>query len=119
MKKIKKNKLKKLIKRKSDNESIPTVVGANECTIDIMDEWSESRKNATTIEDKIKYNVWDDIDDFIKVLQDMRDGKWLWCYSNFDNKYIELRVDMRDGGCIIKNGNGDRISPEQLAYQNR
>jgi hypothetical protein len=59
---------------------------------------------------------WNNIDDFIAVLQLMRDGKWDW-YANTRCKYVELRVDMRDGGCIISDRESKRISPAQLAYQ--
>lgn len=66
--------------------------------------------------DKIDKNEWDNIQDFIKVLQLMREGNWSWT-MNTQCKYVDLRVDMRDGGCIIMDREHRRILPEQLAYQ--
>lgn len=67
---------------------------------------------------KQEYNIWDHIDDFKKVHNMRIKKEWTWV-RNWDCKYIELRIDMRSGHCIIKNKNGDRISPEQLEYQYR
>ena len=68
------------------------------------------------LEQKEATNTWDSIDDFIAVLEQMRAGKWQW-YANSKCKYVELRVDMRDGGCLIKDRNGNRIDPKDLAWQ--
>lgn len=68
------------------------------------------------LQQKIKTNTWDSIDDFIAVLEAMRADKWKWWW-NTRCKYVELRVDMRDGGCIIRDREGKRIDPKQLAYQ--
>lgn len=68
------------------------------------------------LKEKIETNTWDNIDDFIKVLELMRDNKWNWA-QNSRCKYVNLRVDMRDGGCIIKDKNGVRIAPKTLEYQ--
>lgn len=67
-------------------------------------------------EEKIETNSWDSIDDFIRVLREMKSGKWNW-YKNSKCKYVDLRVDMRDGACIIRDRNGNRISPKELAHQ--
>ena len=63
-------------------------------------------------------NVWDCIDDFIAVLNEMRAGNWNW-YLNTKCKYVGLRVDMRDGGCLIMDSDGNRIDPKDLAWQYR
>lgn len=68
------------------------------------------------LQQKIETNTWDSIDDFIAVLTSMRAEQWKW-YANTRCKYVELRVDMRDGGCIIRDREGKRIDPKQLAYQ--
>lgn len=67
-------------------------------------------------EEKIETNSWDIIDDFIQVLQEMKSGKWNW-YKNSRCKYVNLQVSMRDCACIIRDRNGNRISPKELAYQ--
>lgn len=61
-------------------------------------------------------NLWDHLDSFLLVYNRMKEDEWQW-YKNMDCKYVNLRIDMRDGGCIIRNGSGTRISPEQLAWQ--
>ena len=69
-----------------------------------------------TLKQKQAANVWDHIDDALAVIELARAGKWHWC-ENFECKYIELRIDMRDGGCLIKDRNGNRINPADLAKQ--
>jgi len=75
-----------------------------------------------TLEEKNKQNIWDSIDAFIEVLDKMRDGDWVW-YLNSRCKYVDLRVDMRDGGCLMMiddgnfKGNKIRIDPTELAFQ--
>lgn len=75
-----------------------------------------------SLKKKIEANIWDDIQrDFLPVLQRALlpygdPHKWVWS-RNTDCKYVELRVDMRDGGCIICDRHGNRISPEQLQWQ--
>jgi hypothetical protein len=65
---------------------------------------------------KEKENVWDNINDFLTVLRAIPNHEWGWAF-NPNCKYVELRVDMRDGGCIIRNRFGQRIDPEHLRYQ--
>ena len=77
---------------------------------------NESSANGATSNDLLGGNQWDSIDDFITVLNKMRADEWQW-YENTNCKYVELRVDMRDGGCIIKDRHGRRITPAELAKQ--
>lgn len=69
-----------------------------------------------TVKQKQAANVWDHIDDVLPVIEAARAGKWT-PYENMACKYIELRIDMRDGGCIIKNAHGERINPDELRKQ--
>jgi hypothetical protein len=66
------------------------------------------------------FRPWDSIDDVIPVMKASMSKelprKWSWV-ANSICKYIELRIDMRDGGCIIKNRRGERITPAELEYQ--
>lgn len=68
------------------------------------------------LQEKIATNTWDSIDDFMRVMEAAKAGNWAW-YKNSKCKYVELRVDMRDGGCIIKDRHGNRIDPNELARQ--
>ena len=70
----------------------------------------------TLLEDKTNNNIWDSIDDVIPIIKASRESKWSWV-RNPRCKYIELRIDMRDGGCIIRDRNGTRIDPTELTYQ--
>jgi len=65
---------------------------------------------------KIEQNIWDHLDDFLKTFNNMKTHNWSWA-RNSECKYVNLRIDMRDGGCIIMNKDGERISPERLAWQ--
>lgn len=69
-----------------------------------------------TLEEKEKENIWDHIDSFLKIYKLVKEKKWSWIFSS-NCKYVNLRIDMRDGGCIIMDRDGKRISPEQLEYQ--
>lgn len=42
--------------------------------------------------------------------------RWSWAY-NPGCKYVNLRIDMRDGGFVMTNQNGERINLEQLKWQ--
>lgn len=66
--------------------------------------------------EKSAMNLWDHVDAFIEVYNEMKEGDWSW-FKNQRCKYVDLRIDMRDGGCIIKDGDGKRIGPEMLAWQ--
>jgi hypothetical protein len=69
-----------------------------------------------TAKEKSEMNSWDHVDSFFEVYSKMKNGDWCW-YKNIGCKYVELRIDMRDGGCIICNSEGRRINPEALAWQ--
>lgn len=56
---------------------------------------------------------WVPIEEVVKVLSD---PAWQW-YLNNRCKYLNLRVDMRDGGCLIKDRHGKTITLEQLKAQ--
>lgn len=43
---------------------------------------------------------------------------WSWA-RNWDCKYVNIRIDMRDGGFILTNDKGERINLEQLKWQYR
>jgi len=75
---------------------------------------SENPKLST--KEKGEMNLWDHVDSFFTVYEKMKKKEWLW-FLNTECKYINLRIDMRDGGCIIKDREGKRISPEYLAWQ--
>lgn len=69
---------------------------------------------------KEKFNIWDNIKDVIPAIQRvcaLRDEyKWTWG-MNTKCKYISIRIDMRDGGCILNDRNGNRIEIADLEYQ--
>lgn len=41
---------------------------------------------------------------------------WSWV-KNISCKYVDIRIDMRDGGFVLKNREGNRISLKQLQWQ--
>lgn len=70
--------------------------------------------------ERIKENLWDEnfqeVTDFIKEASAERMEGWQWI-KNSRCKYVQLRIDMRDGGFIIQDRHGKRISLDQLKYQ--
>ena len=46
-------------------------------------------------------NSWDHLNNFLEVYKLMTEKKWSWG-RNHMCKYIDLRIDMRDGGCLIE-----------------
>lgn len=76
----------------------------------------EANMATATVEQKSHYNVWDHVKDVWAVLGRVSDGSWVW-FRNTRCKYIDVRIDMRSGNCIIKDNDGNRINPSDLAYQ--
>lgn len=68
------------------------------------------------LQQKIETNTWDHIDDVLRVLQLARAGKWSW-FGNTRCKYIDVRIDMRDGCCVLKDREGKRIDLATLSKQ--
>lgn len=65
-------------------------------------------------------NLWeenlDEVMSFVKeAIKDPFEG-WQWI-NNSRCKYVDIRIDMRDGGFIIKDRDGKRISFDQLKHQ--
>jgi hypothetical protein len=63
-----------------------------------------------------KANIWNHIRELLPILKRVNNRTWLWI-ENPDCKYIDVRIDMRTLHCVILDNNGNRILPEQLAYQ--
>jgi len=59
---------------------------------------------------------WIPIDGVMEVIQKMRENKWLWPF-NSRCKYITLRLDMRDGHCVMRDRRGNIISLADLNRQ--
>lgn len=64
---------------------------------------------------------WSDIFDRVsRVVRKSRkkdDFSWRWVW-NMRCKYITLRIDMRDGHCILTDADDKEITIEELEYQN-
>jgi hypothetical protein len=74
-----------------------------------------------TAEERNAMNLWDSLADFLATFNRAMlpygdPAKWTWG-RNTRCKYVDLRIDMRDGGCIIRDREGRRITPAQLAWQ--
>lgn len=53
-----------------------------------------------------------------EVVKKALETKWFWFKNpNIHVKYINIRVDMRDGRCIITDNHGKMISVGQLELQ--
>lgn len=67
---------------------------------------------------KIQSNTWDHFGAILPTLKAISRGDWYWG-ANSRCKYIEIRLDTRDGGGLIYDRERVRISPEQFAHQGR
>jgi len=56
------------------------------------------------------YSVWEG------VKHALCNPKWRWS-RNTKCKYVTIRIDMRDGMCLLMDRDGERISLEELAFQ--
>ena len=56
---------------------------------------------------------WIPIEDVLEVI---KPPKWTWA-RNAHCKYLDIRLDTRDGACLIKNRHGDPITLEDLKRQ--
>jgi hypothetical protein len=70
---------------------------------------------------KIEANNWHEhleLDALIAAIKHRVGSKphWHWV-RNPDCKYIDIRIDMRDGGWVLLNRDRERISPDQLKHQ--
>lgn len=52
----------------------------------------------------------------LEVIEEAKRGNWCWS-MNSQCKYIDLRIDMRDRGCIVKDRDGNPLTIDQLRYQ--
>lgn len=59
---------------------------------------------------------WIEFEKIMAVVQKAREGAWDWG-RNPQCKYIDVRLDMRDGHCIISDRDGTPITLEELEYQ--
>ncbi len=58
-------------------------------------------------------NEWISIEEIIEVTSSK---DWTWM-KNSRCKYLNIRMDTRDGHCLISDRNNERISLDQLRYQ--
>ena len=73
-------------------------------------------KNKELLE-KIENNIWDDSEEVLTAIRDLLTTRqWHWL-ENPRCKYVEVRIDMRDGMCILKDRDGKRILVKDLEYQ--
>jgi len=81
------------------------------------------RKDVLKITDKdalleeIEANIWDDSEEVFSTIRNLLNVRTWWWSRNSKCKYVSVRIDMRDGNCILSDRNGKRISVEDLKYQ--
>lgn len=72
--------------------------------------------NKPTLQEKIENNIWDRLFEVLPTIEAAKNGKWSWM-NNGQCKYIDLRIDMRTGHCILSDRDGKRINPEDFSKQ--
>ncbi len=60
--------------------------------------------------------TWIPLTQVLEVIDAAKHGKWCWS-GNSPCKYVEIRIDMRDRHCLLKDRDGKPISIEELRYQ--
>lgn len=59
---------------------------------------------------------WIDTKEIFEIVEKAKNKEWRWSL-NHECKYIDLRIDMRDGHCLLTDRHGKEISLEKLQYQ--
>lgn len=61
---------------------------------------------------------WLCISEVLKVVQKAKSGEWCWTKSEgFLCKYVEVRIDMRSGKCLVSDRRGKLLTLKDLNYQ--
>lgn len=95
----------------------------------ICDQCIEANPKLTS-EEKSASNIWDNIELLERIVEIAKAAKQRyeylepeeggdrdWCWArNTQCKYLNIRVDMRDGGCIVSDSSG-RIGIDALNWQ--
>lgn len=77
-------------------------------------------KESDDFKQMVQSNTWHSHEELLSNVQQLYDlikswPKWTWG-NNMDCKYINIRIDMRDGGHIISNKEG-RCSLDAIKWQ--
>lgn len=59
---------------------------------------------------------WYKFSDIFKTIADIQENNWSWAFNN-RCKYIDIRIDMRDLKCLLKDRYGDVITIKELVRQ--
>lgn len=60
-----------------------------------------------------EFNAWeDDVFALVAQMQKLQNHPW-WC-MDMPLKYLSIWIDTRDGGFILKDRDGNRISPDRV-----
>ena len=74
--------------------------------------------NDAEFKSMVDNNIWhDDLSQLVEVVKFCTQPDFVWSWSRTPGwkcKYVDVRIDMRDGGFILSDKDGNRISPEQL-----
>jgi hypothetical protein len=72
-------------------------------------------------QDQVSKNRWHDLqelDEVINTIKLLSSGANFWSWArNWDCKYVDIRIDMRDGGFVLRDREGVRINLDQLKWQ--
>ena len=58
---------------------------------------------------------WIPIERVLEIIKLSRDHKWHWgSTKGMRGKYLDLRIDMRDGDCVVKDREGNLVDIDEL-----
>lgn len=76
----------------------------------------EGEMQEIPFEEKLEKNIWDRLEDFLEILRAAKRGAWVW-WRNSKFKYVNIRVDMRDGRCVFIDDDKKRVDINDIRYQ--
>ena len=113
--------------REAEEAKIPKIPGVNIPPVDpefeakvARNSWHEPEELdevIRTLKQLTKPRPWDGR--FVKPIgeeENEEENRWSWAY-NPNCKYINIRIDMRDGGFTLSNDTDGRINLERLKWQ--
>lgn len=74
---------------------------------------------APEYQEKIDNNRWDrNFNEVVETIKELvkKDSEWSWT-KNWDCKCVNIRIDMRDGGFVLVDQHGKRVSLDAIKWQ--
>lgn len=77
---------------------------------------NSAESKPVSVECGVSQPTWEPVEKVMVIVEQAKRCNWQWPL-NPECKYIELRIDMRDGYCLIRNREGQPITLAELQRQ--